>query len=826
MDHAEGKGRRDTPVQDMASGTIATLATTEGSTRRDKSPKDRMPTRSKDTKGVDGTGQGRKDSHEKRTLAASQTAEAPESLRYPESKESTSEDSVTQKETELSEKRTEPVMNADNTTEQSMAKDIETVDNENASGMEMRLGYFGLGLHDQMEVPEADKLLEVVGQIEGRPAKILLDTGCSTYVLSSSFAKRNGIPGIPMRPRPVDLAVSSARAQLTHKTAPLELRIGKTVITKSLYLLPVPQFDAILGMPFFRQNEIDLAGLEMGIVEVNGSKVPMVKGDKDTNMDMNESPESTEIPTIGVISRKRLKKELKRDEIEELYLATIKEANDDTISIAASTVQKLDDVPDWIRKDYGTVLREELPPQMPPTRSVDHQIPLKPDMPPPFKGIFRLSQLELRELKRQLDQLLKDGKIKPSTSPYGAPVLFVKKKDDKLRMCIDYRALNSQTIQNRYALPRIDELFDRLHGAKIFSKLDLTSGYYQIAIKPKDRHKTAFRTRYGHYEFNVMPFGLTNAPATFQTLMNDIFRDLLDVCVIVYLDDILVYSKNKEEHEQHLRQVLQRLKNNQLYAKLSKCTFFTNSIEYLGHIVDGEGLRPNPRLVQALKDFPQPKTLKELQSFLGLANYYRKFIANFSHIALPLTDATRNNTQSNLRPIEWTQSMQTAFEKLKEALTSAPCLALPDPDGEFEVTTDASEDTKAVGAVLMQNGHPVAYESTKLNSHQLNYAVHDKEMCAIMHALERWRPFLLGRHFKVYTDHRSLVHFKTQSNLNQRQLRWQEKAADYDMEILYKPGKENVVADALSRIRINLLCPLSTHSLRTQVIKGYRTIYG
>ena len=459
---------------------------------------------------------------------------------------------------------------------------------------------------------------------------------------------------------------------------------------------------------------------------------------------------------------------------------------------------------------------------MPLVRSVDHEIPLKPDMPPSFKGIFRLSQLELRELKQQLDQLLRDGKIKPSTSPYDAPVLFAKKKNDKLRMCIDYRALNSQTIQNRYALPRIDELFDRLHGAKVFSKLDLTSGYYQIAIKPKDRHKTAFRTRYDHYEFNVMPFGLTNASATFQTLMNDIFRDLLDVCVIVYLDDILVYSKNKEEHEQHLRQVLQRLKDNQLYARLSKCTFFTNSIEYLGHIVDGDGLRPNPQLVQALMDFPQPRTLKELQSFLGLANYYRKFIANFSHIALPLTDATRNNVQDNLRPIEWTESMQTAFDALKEALTSASCLALPDPDGEFEVTTDASEDAKAVGAVLTQNDHPVAYESTKLNSHQLNYSVHDKEMCAIMHALERWRPFLLGRHFKIYTDHRSLVHFKTQSNLNQRQLRWQEKAADYDMEILYKPGKENVVADALSRIRINLLCPLPTRSLRTQVIKGYK----
>ena len=230
------------------------------------------------------------------------------------------------------------------------------------------------------------------------------------------------------------------------------------------------------------------------------------------DMDM-ESPESME--TIEMISRKRLKKELKRNEIEELYLATIQEANDDTDDISASTVQ-LDEIPEWIRKDYGTVLREELPSQMPLVRSVDHEIPLKPDMPPPFKGIFRLSQYELRELKQQLDQLLRDDKIKPSTSPYDAPVLFAKKKNDKLRMCIDYRALNSQTIQNRYALPRIDELFDRLHGAKVFTKLDLTSGYYQIAIKPKDRYKTAFRTRYDHYEFNVMPFGLTNALPHFR----------------------------------------------------------------------------------------------------------------------------------------------------------------------------------------------------------------------------------------------------------------------------------------------------------------------
>src|SRR5213078_3120564 len=574
-------------------------------------------------------------------------------------------------------------------------------------------------------------------------------------------------------------------------------------------------------MPFFIKNEVDLTELDTGVIKVNRSKVLL----EDTpEMSMKELLDGTKTPTIALISRKTLKKELRHNKVDKLYLARIQEVSEDQTKKGITVISEGgDEIPEWIEKEYGKVFREGLLPHLPPTRSVDHQIPLKPDMPPPFRGIYRLSQMELQELKCQLDQLLKDGKISPSTSPYGAPVLFVKKKDGTLRMCIDYRALNSQTIQNRYALPRIDELFDRLHGAKIYSKIDLTSGYYQIGIDPKNRYKTAFRTRYRHYEFNVMPFGLTNAPATFQTLMNDIFRDLLDICVILYLDDILIYSKNKEEHEQQLRQVLQRLKDHQLYAKLSKCTFFSSSIEYLGHIADGEGLRPNPRLVQALTDFPQPKTLKELQSFLGLANYYRKFISNFSRIALPLTDATQNASSSNLRPIEWMDKMQTAFKEIKKALTSAPCLALPDPNGEFEVITDASEDAKAVGAVLVQNSHPVPYESKKLNVHQLNYSVHDKEMCAIMHALERWRPFLLGQHFKVYTDHRSLVHFNTQSNLNQRQLRWQEKAADYDMEILYKPGKENVVADALSRVQVNLLCPLPIRSLRQQVIHGYKT---
>lgn len=295
---------------------------------------------------------------------------------------------------------------------------------------------------------------------------------------------------------------------------------------------------------------------------------------------------------------------------------------------------------------------------------------------------------------------------------------------------------------------------------------------------------------------------------------------MLDECVVIYLDDILVYSKTVEEHERHLRQVLQRLVDHQLYGRLWKCSFFQRKLEYLGFIVSENGIEPNPTLVEAVKKFPLPRTLKELQSFLGLANYYRIFINGFSAIVVPLTNVM-GKVSAN-RPLEWTSEMLIAFDTVKDKLTSAPCLCIPDPDGEFEVTTDASEDAKAVGAVLTQNGHPVAFESKKLDKHQMNYPVHDKEMCAIMHALNRWRPFLLGKHFKVYTDHRSLTFFKTQANLNQRQLRWQEKAADYDCEILYKPGKENKVADALSRIQINVICPIPQPSKQNSIRRAYK----
>ena len=656
----------------------------------------------------------------------------------------------------------------------------------------VKLGYLGTN-----DTPEEMKPPVVYGNINGRIARIMLDSGCSTYVLSTDFAENSNIPCFPCKPIPVELAVRDAgQFTLNTQTKRLPMEIGTITQSKASYVLPLPGCDAIFGMPFLNGRKLVLHP-DKDMITLDDLELPVVK-------------ERTETPRISMITRSRLKADIRRNEITEMYIATVKLGDTDRSSSK---------FPEWVNKEFSDVFLDGLPPGIPPERKVIHEIPLYPDSTPQFRGMFRLSPLERQELSRQLTQLIKDGKVSESSSPYGAPVLFTKKKDGGLRMCIDYRALNSQTIKNRYALPRIDDLLDQLYGAKRFTKIDLTSGYWQIAIAPADRAKTAFRTSSGHYEFNVMPFGLTNAPATFQSLMNDIFRDMLNVCVVVYLDDILVYSKDDEQHEQHVRQVLQRLRDHKLYARPSKCTFFVDTIEYLGHIVGPDGVKPNPTLVKAIVEFPEPRTKKQLQSFLGLANYYRKFVKSYSKISLPLTDALQNT--SDTRPVTFTEMMKRAFAALKMAMTKEPCLQLPDPDGEYEVTTDASEDEATVGAVLTQNGHPIAFESKKLDIHQRNYPVHDKEMCAIMHAVERWRPFLLGRHFKVYTDHRSLVYLKTQPNLNQRQIRWMERIADYDCEILYKPGKENVVADALSRIHISAISTVP-NNIRKLILDGYK----
>jgi hypothetical protein len=377
-------------------------------------------------------------------------------------------------------------------------------------------------------------------------------------------------------------------------------------------------------------------------------------------------------------------------------------------------------------------------------------------------------------------------------SPWGAPVLFMKKKDGTLRLCIDYRQLNKVTIKNKYPLPRIDDLFDQLGGASIFSKIDLRSRYHQVRIKGEDIHKTAFRTRYAHYEFVVVPFGLTNALATFMCLMNNVLSKFLDKFVLVFIDDILIYSKNRGEHEEHLRIVLQVLREHQPYAKFSKCDFFQKQIHYLGHVISEEGVAVDPNKIRSIMEWPTPKDVSDIRSFMGLAGYYRIFIKGFSKIGYPIIALQKKGVK-----FLWTPKCEERFQSLKHLLTHAPVLKIADLDANFLVCTYACKE--GLRGVLMQEGSVVYYESRRLNEHEANYVTHDLELAAIVHALKMWRHYLLGWKFVLTTNHCGLRYLFDQPKLNAGQARWMGFLSEFDFEIKHVKGKENKVVDALSR---------------------------
>ncbi|KAJ9533200.1 hypothetical protein QJQ45_018307, partial [Haematococcus lacustris] len=396
---------------------------------------------------------------------------------------------------------------------------------------------------------------------------------------------------------------------------------------------------------------------------------------------------------------------------------------------------------DGLLSEYADVFGD-MPPGLPPNRPVGHTIRTPPGAEAPYKRMYKLSPREEAEVKKQVAELLAKGLIEPSSSPYGAPILFVQKKDGSLRMCIDYRALNKLTVRDRYPLPRIDDLFDKLAGKRVFSSLDLQSGYHQIRITEEDVPKTAFLTPMGQFQFKVLCFGLTNAPATFQRMMNNVFKPLINECVLVYIDDILVMSNTPEEHVQHLRQVLQLMRENKFYAKLAKCEFNKTQLAFLGHIVGSKGIAVDPAKVQVVKEWPTPRNLKDLQAFLGLANYFRRFISNFSSLAAPLTNLTSKQVAAAYDWEHFGGAELEAFNALKEALCSAPVLGLPDFSKPFVVCTDAS--LVGTGGVLMQDGRPIAYTSKKMSPTEARYATGEQELLGIIRAVREWRCYLDG----------------------------------------------------------------------------------
>nr|GEW43564.1 putative reverse transcriptase domain-containing protein [Tanacetum cinerariifolium] len=425
--------------------------------------------------------------------------------------------------------------------------------------------------------------------------------------------------------------------------------------------------------------------------------------------------------------------------------------------------KQLQDVP--VIYNFPEVFPNDLP-GLPPPRQVEFKFELIPGAAPIACAPYRLALSELKELSDELKELSEKGFIRPNSSPWGAPVLFVKKKDGSFVMCIDYRELKKLTVKNRYPLPRIEDLFDQLQGSNVYSKIDLQSGYHQLRIREEDIPITAFRTRYGHCEFQVMPFGLTNAPAVFMDLMNRVCKPYLDKFVIVFIDDILIYSKNKEDNEEHLKTFLELLKSEKLYAKFSKCDFWLESVHFLGHVIDSDGVHVDPAKVEAIRNWSAPTTPTEVRQFLGLAGYYRRFIEGFSLISKPLSKLTQKN-----KKFEWGMEEEEAFQTLKQKLYSAPILALPEGTKNFILYCDAS--LKGYGTVLMQ---------------------------------------------------------REKKELNMRQRRWIELLSDYDCEIRYHPGKGNVVANALSRkdresLRVRSLITMDFVSGLPRTPSGYDSIW-
>ena len=443
---------------------------------------------------------------------------------------------------------------------------------------------------------------------------------------------------------------------------------------------------------------------------------------------------------------------------------------------------------------------------------VVHRIITTADAPAPCRQTYRLSPSELKELKKQLDDLLEKGLIRPSSSAYGAPVLFAPKADGTLRLVLDYRDLNALTVKDRYPLPRDSDLFDQLTGSKVMSSLDLLQGFWQTLVSPEDVHKTAIRTPLGAFEFLVMPMGLCNAPATFQRMMENVLRPFLTKFCMVYQDDLIIFSKSVEEHKRHLKAIFDTLCAHSLKLKLKKCDFFKTRLKFLGHIIDVTGdysvIEPNPDKVATIKDWKAPESNVDVQSFVGAVNYYSRMIDNYAQRAAPLTTimAEKWSAAKGTMKDFWSSACTTAFEDLRTALMSAPVLALPDPDLPYLLQTDASDI--ALGGVLMQirpddTRVVIAYLHHKFNKVEQRWPIHERELYGLVHSLRKYRHYLMGADFIYEGDHKPLAWIRTQRHLSPKQARWLDTLESFNWTFRHVPGKELTVPDAISRTALH-----------------------
>uniref|UniRef100_A0A8D0CUG7 Gypsy retrotransposon integrase-like protein 1 n=1 Tax=Sander lucioperca TaxID=283035 RepID=A0A8D0CUG7_SANLU len=595
-------------------------------------------------------------------------------------------------------------------------------------------------------------------QSQNFPVSALVDSGADESFLDRELAKQMVLDTIPMdRPLQAKGLNGQLLTRITHQTVPVCLRVsGNHQENIQFHIIDCPQTPLVLGIPWLIKHNPHIDWVTGRIVSWS------------TFCHVNclcsaQTPAST-VP---------------QPPLESMDLSA---------------------VPD-VYHDLASVFCKHRATSLPPHRPYDCAIDLQPGAPLPNSRLYNLSRPETEAMENYIRDSLAAGIIRPSSSPVGAGFFFVGKKDKTLRPCIDFRGLNNITIKNKYSLPLINSAFPLLHGATIFTKLDLRNAYHLVRIRKGDEWKTAFNTPLGHFEYLVMPFGLSNAPAVFQALVNDVLRDMLNRFVFVYLDDILIFSKSSQEHELHVRQVLQRLLENKLFVKMEKCEFHVSNTSFLGYMIAQGELRMDPAKISAVTDWPAPSTRKQLQRFLGFANFYRRFIKDYSRIAAPLTALT-----SISLPFEWNEGADSAFKELKHRFASAPILMQPDPDRQFVVEVDASDT--GVGAVLSQRSpednklHPCAFLSRKLSQAERNYDVGNRELLAVKLALEEWRHWLEGAEqpFIIWTDHKNLAYIQSAKQLNPRQARWALFFGRFNFSLSYRPGSRNVKPDALSRV--------------------------
>lgn len=673
-----------------------------------------------------------------------------------------------------------------------------------------------------LDRPLRRKSLVFKGKIGAVSFRALLDSGAEAMYISEAFVKKHGLTTHPAsEPATVILADGSSHPcdRVVRNTFSLD---GFVDGDWEFYVVPLSRaYDLIVGMPWFHYYDPEVRWRAGTVTVPTSNGFAVLRSEK---LYSNADPDC-------LMSALALERALRRDTVEKSWLCILRSPDQSSLQhasperVAAAYTEQL-------QKDFAEVLSEEQKPGLPPEGDIKHHIPTLPGASPPCKAPYRLSPEENRELQRQLTKLLDLGYIRPSNSPYCSPCLFIKKKTGDYRLVIDYRGLNKITVKSGFPLPTIPELLDRLHGAKWFTGLDLNNAFNQVRVAEEDIPKTAFRTRYGQYETLVMWFGLCGAPSTFQRLITAKLQHLIDPSdptkkgfVIVYLDDILIFSATLEEHAEHVRQVLQVLKEANLTAKPSKCSFFQQQIHFLGHIVSANGIEVDGKKVEAIRAWPTPRSPKEVMSFLGLANFYRRFIRQFAHMAQPLTELTKKGTT-----FEWAATQQAAFDKLKAALSSAPVIRVPDPSRGFILYTDASD--QAIGAVLMQEFedgvHPIAFLSKKHSPAEANYPVREKELLAIVTALQEWRHYVANVQTEVFTDHDSLQYLQSQKlPLLGRMGRWLELTQAFDIKIGYVPGKANVVADALSRVTLSplQLASVSVATVDPDLVSNIKAAY-